>query len=179
MHRIIQALLQWRSELQDRHSDPHFEVDVPTLNLGSIHGGDNPNRICAHCEMQIDIRPLPGMDIQQLRQDLQQRLAPVLGDQHGLRLEQRPIFCGVPPFGLAADSKLVQAAQNFTGNPAKAVAFGTEAPYLANLGLETIVLGPGDIDQAHQPNEYLALDRIDPYLDVLHQMVKNFCVDPK
>ena len=63
MHTVIGTLLSWRNELQKNFRDPLFAVPVPTLNLGHIHGGDNPNRICAECELHIDLRPLPGMDV--------------------------------------------------------------------------------------------------------------------
>jgi acetylornithine deacetylase len=43
--------------------------------------------------------------------------------------------------------------------------------------METVVLGPGDIDQAHQPDEYLALDRIPPTLDLLKSLIRRFCID--
>ncbi|MEE9357431.1 MAG: peptidase dimerization domain-containing protein [Sedimenticolaceae bacterium] len=74
MHQVISELLTWRSELQEQYRNPLFEVEVLTLNLGHIHGGDNPNRICAECELQIDIRPLPGMELEQLRGELSLRL---------------------------------------------------------------------------------------------------------
>ena len=45
MHRVLTELLAWRGELQTKYRNPMFKVDVPTLNFGSIHGGDNPNRI--------------------------------------------------------------------------------------------------------------------------------------
>src|SRR5690606_37299728 len=63
MHLVIADLLAFRSELQNRYRNPGFAVPVPTLNLGHIHGGDNPNRICGHCELQFDLRPLPGMQV--------------------------------------------------------------------------------------------------------------------
>ncbi len=56
------------------------------------------------------------------------------------------------------------------------MAFGTEGPYLNELGMDTIILGPGDIDQAHQPDEYLGLDRIEPTLEVLHGLIRRFCL---
>ena len=55
-----------------------FEVPEPTIKFGHIHGGYNPNRICGSCELQIDIRPLPGMKISDLRYEMQQRLKHVL-----------------------------------------------------------------------------------------------------
>jgi acetylornithine deacetylase len=55
------------------------------------------------------------------------------------------------------------------------VSFGTEAPFLNRLAMETLVLGPGDIAQAHQPDEYLALERIPPTLDLLRAFIRRFC----
>jgi acetylornithine deacetylase len=75
-----------------------------------------------------------------------------------------------------AGAAIVKAAEALTGHDAGAVAFGTEGPYLNALGMDTIILGPGDIDQAHQPDEYLALDRIEPTLEVLHGLIRRFCM---
>jgi acetylornithine deacetylase len=46
------------------------------------------------------------------------------------------------------------------------------------MGINTVVLGPGDIDQAHQPDEYLAEARIDPMLELLRSLIQQFCVAP-
>ena len=45
------------------------------------------------------------------------------------------------------------------------------------MGMETIILGPGNIDQAHQADEYLSLDRIDPMITILEQMITHFCIN--
>ncbi len=71
----------------------------------------------------------------------------------------------------------MRAAESLTGHAAEAVAFATEAPFLARLGCETVVLGPGDIAQAHQPDEFLALDRIGPMLRILRGLVRRFCLE--
>ncbi|WP_054775037.1 acetylornithine deacetylase, partial [Methylogaea oryzae] len=70
MHKVIGDLLAWREGLQQRNHNPAFKVPVPTVNLGAIHGGDNSNRICAYCETAIDIRLLPGMTPQAVRDEL-------------------------------------------------------------------------------------------------------------
>jgi acetylornithine deacetylase len=174
MHRVIGELLAWRKELQSRYRNPLFAVDVPTLNLGHIHGGDNPNRICAACELHFDLRPLPGMDIGDLRAELDQRLGETLRGS-GLTLERSPLFEGIPAMDTPADSPIVQAAEALTGFSAGAVAFGTEGPYFNDLGLQTVILGPGSIDQAHQPDEYLSLDQLGPAREVIRGLVKRFC----
>jgi acetylornithine deacetylase len=78
-----------------------------------------------------------------------------------------------------AASAIVRAAEEFTGHTAGAAAFGTEGPYLNQLGMETVILGPGSIDQAHQPDEYLALESIEPTLDLLSRLINRFCVQPQ
>ena len=174
MHAVIGDLLQWREELQGRHHDPRFTVPQPTLNLGHIHGGDNPNRICGCCELHLDLRPVPGMALEDLRETLNQRLAVLLGET-GFQWELSPLFVGTPAMHTDRASAIVQAAEKMTGHDSEAVAFCTEAPYLNALGMETIILGPGDIAQAHQPDEYLALDRIQPTVDLLTGLIRKFC----
>lgn len=178
MYKVLGELMRWREQLQSRYRNPLFKVPTPTLNLGHIHGGDNPNRICAHCELQIDIRPLPGMDLADLRAEMTQRLHSVLVSS-GLTLETLPLFSGIPAFETAPSAPIVQAAERLTGHPAEAVAFGTEAPYLKRLGMDALVLGPGDIEQAHQPDEFLALDRIEPFAQLLRSLIERFCIQPE
>lgn len=176
MHEAIGELLALRRDWQARFQNPSFEVQVPTLNLGCIHGGDNPNRICGRCELHFDLRPLPGMQMEELRQAILDRMQP-LAQQRELQLEFSPLFDGVPPFETAADAELVRVCESLTGHQAEAVAFATEAPWLQRLGLETLVMGPGSIDQAHQPDEYLALSQVTPTVTVLRQLIKRFCLE--
>ena len=176
MHRVVDELLRWREEIQSKHQNTAFAVSSPTLNIGSIKGGDNPNRICSHCETQIDIRPLPGMDIDGLRADLQKRLSNVFPETSKLKLSYNPIFQGVPPFETAADAKLTRIIESISGRKAESVAFGTEAPYLTKLGIDTIIIGPGFIDQAHQANEYIPGEHFSPYCEFLQKLIQNTCI---
>ncbi len=175
MHRVMAALMEWRRDLQARYRNPLFEVEVPTLNLGHIHGGDNPNRICGECELHFDIRPLPGMSLDALRDELDRRLATCL-EGSGLRLQRTPLFEGIPAMETAATAQIVQTAERLTGATAESVAFGTEGPFLNALGMETVILGPGSIDQAHQPDEYLALDQLEPAMRIIRELVRRFCL---
>ncbi|WP_040886909.1 acetylornithine deacetylase [Marinobacter santoriniensis] len=175
MHEALTELLALREQWQAKYQNPNFEVQVPTLNLGCIHGGDNPNRICADCELHFDLRPLPGMDMDTLRQAILDRIRPV-AERRSLSLLFEPLFDGVPPFETSADAELVRACEKLTGHTAHAVAFATEAPWLQKLGLETLVMGPGSIDQAHQPDEYLELSQLDPTVRILRGLIKQFCL---
>ena len=175
MHLAIAALLAYRSEIQARHKDPHFKIPVPTMNLGHIKGGDNPNRICPECELHFDIRTLPGMKSDQVRAELRERVDAALKGT-GLGTEFRSLFAGTDPLETPATSELVKCAEALTGHQAEAVAFGTEGPYLQALGMQTVILGPGDIDVAHQPNESLPLAMIEPTRKILDELIQRFCV---
>lgn len=175
MYCIMGELLAIRTELQARYKDSAFQVPVPTLNLGHIHGGDNPNRICGDCELTFDLRPLPGMNIEELQNTVHQRLVNAVSDT-GLKLEFTLPFNGIYPMETPVDASIVRAAEKLTGHPAEAVSFGTEAPYYQKMGMEVIVLGPGDISTAHQPNEYLRLDRIDPTVELLRSLIHQYCI---
>jgi acetylornithine deacetylase len=174
MYQMLGDLLAWRTELQQRYHNPLFAVDVPTLNLGHIHGGDNPNRICGHCELHFDIRPLPGMQLDELRGELDRRMATLLA-QTGLGFERYPLFDGIPAMETPAAADIVRVSEQLTGYGAEAVAFGTEGPFFNDLGMQTVILGPGDIDQAHQPDEYLSADRLQPTVSLLKDLIARFC----
>ncbi|NNM50889.1 MAG: acetylornithine deacetylase [Pseudomonadales bacterium] len=175
MHHMIQSLLDYRTIIQQRYQQPLFSVPYPTMNLGCIHGGDNPNRICAECELQFDLRPLPGMDTADLFQTLQTQITHI-AERHQVQATLEPLFSGTPPFSCRSDAAIIQACVNLTGAEARAVSYATEAPYLSALGLDTVILGAGDIDCAHQPNEYLDLDRITPMTRILEQLINHFCL---
>ena len=74
------------------------------------------------------------------------------------------------------EAAIVRAMEKLTGAPAGTVAFGTEGPYLNDLGLQTVICGPGHIDQAHQPDEYLPLEHIQPAINLIQSLVRQFCV---
>ncbi|WP_375740620.1 acetylornithine deacetylase [Pseudomonas boanensis] len=175
MHAVMSDLIELRGEWQQEFRNPLFNVPQPTLNLGCIHGGDNPNRICGQCSLEFDLRPLPGMSPDTLRAVIRQRLRPV-AEHYAVKIDYKPLFPAVPPFEQSAESDLVRLAERLTGYAAEAVAFGTEAPYLQQLGCETLVLGPGDIACAHQPDEHLELSRIEPTVALLRQLIQHYCL---
>lgn len=175
MHDVLTALLAWRDQLAREHRDPAFQIAWPTLNCGHIHGGDNFNRICGQCELHIDIRPLPGQAPDALRAELRRRVA-AAAEPRGLQWQVEPMFPSIPAAETPATAAIVRAGEALTGHAAEAVSFGTEAPFFNALGMETMVLGPGDVAQAHQPDEFLRLDRIEPMLGVLRALIRRFCL---
>ncbi|MBK6580370.1 MAG: acetylornithine deacetylase [Sandaracinaceae bacterium] len=174
MGRVIEALGRVRTDFAARYHDASFSVPSPTLNLGKVFGGDSPNRICARCELYYDVRPLPGMLPEAIRAELSRAVQEAIVGL-GLSAECGALVDGVPPFETPANSPFVHACEEVTGASAIAVMFGTEAPYLTELGMETVVMGPGSISVAHQPDETLRVQDLEHATGLYTQLLARLC----
>lgn len=175
MQRVVAELLLARDELALSHRDEGFAVPTPTLNLGRVFGGDNPNRICPSCELHFDCRLLPGMDLVATRERLRARIARAVAGT-GAAVAYEALIEGVSALEAVPRSALVEAAEALLDARAESVAFATEAPFLRDLGIETVIAGPGHIEVAHQPDEHIALDAIEPYVGFLERMIGRACL---
>jgi len=178
MLKVMNALVALRGELQARYSHPGFDLQQPTMNLGCIHGGDNPNRICGQCELHIDLRLVPGMSIADCRAQIRKACEIALRGSR-LTLEFDVLFDGTEPLNTDANAEIVRLCEQLTGHNAASVSFGTEAPYLTEMGISTVVMGPGFIDQAHQPDEFLPLDQAAATVDILRTLIQRCCIEPE
>ena len=176
MTQVMTELISLRGELQTKYRNAGFAIQTPTLNLGCINGGDGANRICGECELHFYLRLLPGMDNSELRETIQRRLTPI-AESSKTDIVFSSLFEGIEPFDQAADSELVKICEQLTGHTAESVAFATEAPFMQELGMQTVVLGPGSINQAHQPDEFISIDQIEPAIKIVQALIQKFCVE--
>ncbi|TCL05626.1 acetylornithine deacetylase [Sodalis ligni] len=174
MHDAISHLLLLRNTLQQRYHHAAFEIPYPTMNLGHIHGGDASNRICGFCELHMDIRPLPGLTLSDLNGLLGEALAPVSEKWPG-RLTIEALHPPIPGYECPADHRLVSVVEKLLGTKTDVVNYCTEAPFIQEV-CPTLVLGPGSINQAHQPDEYLDTAFIKPTRQLISQVVQHFCL---
>ncbi len=174
MYQVIGQLLTLKEQLAINYQNSSFDVTTPTLNLGAIKGGDNANRICGHCELDIDMRALPGMSDTDLIQLLGDAIKPVAEKYPG-RIRFIELHPSCPSFEQQKPSELVSLAEEISGHSCCAVNYATEAPFIQQLGCQTIVLGPGSINQAHQPNEFLAHSEIQQTEKILSTMINKYC----
>jgi acetylornithine deacetylase len=177
MHEVMSELMIFRQQLKKDYRDASFVIDYPTMNFGCLHGGDNPNRICGRCELEFDLRALPGMSNQALMAEIAQ-LLPRIEEKTGTKIQLNSLFPDVPSFYTPIESDIIKACEALTKRQASTVAFATEGSFLNQMGMETLILGPGSIDQAHQPNEFMALDQIQPMQQVIRGLIERFCLQP-
>ncbi len=174
VQRALGELIRIRDELRTRHRAPEFSVPFATLNPGCIHGGDSPNRIPSRARLEWDLRYPPSLAGPDLRAEIIRRLADVLDD--GGWPHHFENLADASPFATPADSPIVLAAAELSGIDPHAVNFATEGGYFNALGTNSIILGPGHIAQAHQPEEYLPAEHLAPMRRILHGLVQRFCL---
>ncbi|MBK6361630.1 MAG: acetylornithine deacetylase [Comamonadaceae bacterium] len=148
-------------------NEPRYEgFDVPfsTASVGQFHGGIADNVVPRDAEFRYEFRDLPTADVRTMQQAVldqaralepgMQRVAP----DAGFRFET---ICEIPSFLGSVDDPVTRLAQRLSGEKGTTlVAFGTEAGLFKNAGIPTVVCGPGQIAQAHQPDEYASLDQL-------------------
>jgi acetylornithine deacetylase len=141
-----------------------FDVPYTTASVGQFHGGIADNVVPRDAEFRYEFRNLPTVDALALQSQVvaaaralepgMQKVSP----EAGFRFE--PI-CEVPAFLGSADDAVTRLAQRLSGESGTTlVAFGTEAGLFKQAGIPTVVCGPGSIEQAHQPDEYVSLEQL-------------------
>ena len=142
-------------------------IDPPytTINVGTIHGGSEFNIVASQCALDWDIRPVPGldpMDIVRSHEAFTQTLLPEMRKIAPEADIQTEVVVSVPAFIPDDDSEAETLVMSLAGtNQAFGTTFGTEAPCYQRAGMSVVVFGPGSIEQAHKPDEFISVEQID------------------
>ncbi len=173
--RAMQALIQTRQSLEELAHNPRFEVPVSTLNLGRLQAGDAVNRLCAHAELEFDVRPLPGISTLELKAMLEQSLQQAL-QQFRVDWQLSTTHSPIEPFHSTASPEQRHQCCQFTHSQQTATAdYVTEAPFFEALGIPTVILGPGNIQQAHQANEWISRHQLKKGPGIFRRLIEQYC----
>jgi acetylornithine deacetylase/succinyl-diaminopimelate desuccinylase len=156
-------------KLHQRH---HPIMGSPTLNFGTIQGGDQPSTVAEQCKIQIDRRWIPSEDVELVFAEIENRLAQVRQQMPGIKTTLRRVPGGMAtmihgPLEISESHSLVIAAQKarkeVCGSEGALTAFPawTDGALLSReADIPTIVLGPGDLALAHSADESIALEEV-------------------
>ena len=177
LKQLIGALQELQADFIKTYSQQEiyqaYDVPWPTLNFGRVVGGDIPNRIADQCALDIDCRFFADKEIPQIRKMIYDLTARVAQAQ-GLQFECQSLFSGIEGMHTDAQAKLIQCLEQHS-QPSQGVSFCTEGPYFARLVDEVAIWGPGNIALAHQPNEYILLDKVKLFHNNLSQVIQQLC----
>jgi succinyl-diaminopimelate desuccinylase len=160
-------------EAFDFGATPHPVMGSPTMNVGTIEGGDGVNMVPDSARIGVDIRTVPGMD----HRALVERLGSLLGEA------QMDIFSDLPPVWTPPDHEWLQrvldiCAKHLGAKPqVRAASYMTDAANLLKVyaGAPTVVLGPGEPQMAHQTDEYCSQERIGQAVAIYEALIRDWC----
>src|SRR4030095_16712198 len=166
-----------------RDEGPHdrgFDVAYTTVHTGVIRGGTALNVIPHECAFDFEFRHLPGHDPERLLAEFKDHLAT------RLEREMRAIDAGagfsieplsaIPVLDAGPETEIVGLAQELSGHTEIGkVSFGTEGSQFQRAGIPTVVCGPGSIEEAHKPNEYVTLEQIAQCEAFMRRLMDRMC----
>ena len=156
--------------------DQHEEFDPPftTINVGLLRGGTAKNVIPGECRFTVEWRPIPSQASDYVFNLIKEAIAEEQRSDADfdaeLKLER--LDSG---FETAPHSRIVSLLERLTDRRAGTVAFGTEAGQMTVLGSEAVVLGPGDIREAHRTGEFVPVDELERCSEIIKQAVLELC----
>jgi acetylornithine deacetylase len=175
--RIIAYIAELADEAKTR-PDPRFEPPHTTFNVGAIEGGHAFNIIPRECRFLWECRTVPGDDPVALRRrveaHVEEAVLPRLRASFPGASVATEVIGSSPAFDAGVDSPAEALARSLTGdNGQRTVAFGTEAAFFQAAGIPTVICGPGSIDQAHKPNEFIAKDQLEAGMRFMRRLAER------
>ena len=154
-----------------------FDPPWTTLHVGMIRGGTAHNITAADCRFSCEIRVVPGEDIEDWVAAFEGQVAQAVAAMQTIRPETGITverFFSVPPLRPETDGAAEALARRLTGdNGLHVVSYGTEAGQFQAEGYSAVVCGPGDILQAHQPDEFLEISEFDAGWSFMQRLVAS------
>ena len=162
MHELMELAEALKAEADP---DSPFTPPHATLTIGEMRGGTASNILARDCRFVFDLRCPPGQDADAILAPFIERAAAVDGElkaafpECGVRVER---LSHTPALAPVTDGPAEAFVRSLTGDngPALAVSYAAEAGQFAEAGFATVLCGPGSIEQAHQPDEWIALEQI-------------------
>jgi len=162
---IVTFLSQMARRFRDRGGfDAAYDVPYTTVHAGVIHGGTALNIVPRDCHFLFEFRHLPFDDPDELLSEVKRFAATLLPEMHAVDPATHIEFDHIstlPGFDTHGGSEIAELGKACSGaQEFGKVSFGSEAALFHNAGMPAIICGPGRIAQAHQPNEWVALEQL-------------------
>jgi len=159
-----------------------FRPPFTTLHVGTIKGGTARNITAKNCQFDLEMRVVPGEDPGAIRQRIIDKVREVEAGMQKIHpdtgIELISLFGGVPGLRPETDGEAEALARAITGdNGTHVVSYGTEAGQFQEAGYSAVVCGPGDIAQAHQPNEFIEVAQFEAGHDFMRRLVARLQVE--
>jgi acetylornithine deacetylase len=167
----IQKLAEGMKGLRDDAFSPPWT----TLNIGEIHGGLAKNIVPPSCRFLLEWRPIAGQHPDLVLDLVQELVAGFTASEPAFRCEVN-VLRRQEGFSTDAGSALLRSLSRASGNEPGSVAFGTEAPWMIQMGAEAVVFGPGSMQSAHSPREFVPVRELFRCVEILKSVIDELLV---
>ncbi len=172
---LMAELGRIENDLKTQHVSSRFEPPHATITVSFIEGGIAHNIIPPRCVMHWGVRIMPGLDVARIETRLndfaERTLLPQMRAVHPDCRITTTLSGLLPAFSSGENSQAVSLAFRIAEqNETFAVPYGTEASHFQAAGCSTVVCGPGDIGEAHQPNEFIAIAELDKCMAFMQRL---------
>jgi len=181
--RYVNKLLEIREKLKQRGpTDCIFDPPHSTLSIGGIKGGIAHNVIADKCSVEWETRPVVKDDAEFVTNEIDKYanevLLPEMKKVFPNSSIEKEIIGEIIGFNREEKSEACELISSLTGdNSRQVVSFGTEAGLFQEIGISTVVCGPGSIEQAHKIDEYIFLDELKKCLKLLEGIKNNSTIN--
>ncbi|RYF61654.1 MAG: acetylornithine deacetylase [Comamonadaceae bacterium] len=156
--------------------DADFDVPFSTLQTSIIQGGIAVNTVPADCEFSFEYRNLPTVDtapiIGRIKDFAQNTLLPMMKSEHAGAAIDFELLASAPTLDASEQAAITQLVRLLTQDRAtRKVAYGTEAGLFQQMGIPSVLCGPGNIEQAHKANEYVTLEQLALCEDFVRKLI--------
>jgi len=167
---------------RDGPFDEFYDVPFTTAQTSTIEGGNAINTVPAECRFGFEFRNLPTLDPEAIFARIERyahdTLLPQMRREHPNAAIEFTKIAAAPGLDASEQAAITALVRALTANrETRKVAYGTEAGLFARAGVPSIVCGPGDIEQAHKPNEYVELAQLAACEDFLGKFIRSMSVD--
>jgi len=152
-----------------------YDPSYTTINIGTIHGGSGANIVAGHCSFEWEFRPMPDDDGDKILAEINEyafnELLPRMRQHYPQADIDITTLAKVPGLDHKNADQAAQLISEITGiNSTGVVSFGTDAGHFCNADISTVVFGPGSIDQAHKPDEYIEISQLDACMSFFNKL---------
>ncbi len=175
-------LIMWLEKKMDTlieqgFTDQRFVPDHTSIHVGMLEGGIAVNVVADRCTFKWDVRNIPAVNIVDVLADFEahcrEREMVLQKRFPGAKIKTSEVHPLVPPLDTPEHLSVVDLVKRLSGNTTLGtVAFAAEAGQFSNAGFETVICGPGSIQQAHRANEFISIEELDKGVEFMQKLIE-------
>jgi succinyl-diaminopimelate desuccinylase len=169
---FIVGVESWREHFKKEKDE---ELGITIVSNTTISGGSKSNIIPDSCEVAIDCRWIPRHNHAVISKGLKEIAEKATREVKGTSFKMHTVLT-MGALLMPKNHPLVRLAEGVSGRESTIATYGTEGPIYLDAGIPSVILGPGNIDVAHTPNEYVEVRQVEKAVETYSELIRKVCL---